>query len=127
MQDLYNLISVAQSLAPAARSSSANGAGVDLQGYDSAVVVVETGAITDGTHTIVVQESDDNSAYTAVADADLQGTEPAIVSTDDNVVFEIGYFGIKRYVRAAVTVAGATTGGVYGAHVVRGNKRKQPA
>lgn len=127
MQDLYGEISVGQSLAPAARTASANGTGVDLQGFDAAVVVVETGTITDGTHTIEVQESDElASGYTAVADADLQGTEPAIGGPDDNKVYEIGYLGTKRYVRVAVTVAGATTGGVYAAHVVRGRPRKQP-
>ncbi len=126
MQDLYNEISIAQSLGPAARTASANGTGVDLQGFDAAVVVVETGTITDGTHTIEVQESADNSTFTAVADADLQGAEPAIGAANDNVVYEIGYLGTKRYIRATVTVAGATTGGVYAAHVVRGRARKQP-
>ncbi|HXF71505.1 MAG TPA: hypothetical protein VNO79_02715 [Actinomycetota bacterium] len=126
MQDLYNEISVAQSLAPAARTASANGAGVDLQGFDAAVVVVETGAITDGTHTIQVEESADNSTFTAVADADLQGTEPAIGAADDNKVYEIGYMGTKRWLRVSVTVSGATSGGVYAAHVVRGRARKLP-
>lgn len=128
-KDLVNNISVATTLAPAVRTASANGAGVDLQGYEGAVVVVQTGAITDGTHTIEVQESADDGAtdpYAAVADADLQGTEPAIGPTDDNKVYEIGYIGRKRYIRAAVTVAGATSGGAYAATVVRGLPRKAP-
>jgi len=124
--DLYNNLSVAQSLAPAARTADENGAGVDLQGFHGAMVVVHTGAITDGTHTIEVQESDDDSTYTAVADADLQGSEPAIGAADDNKIYEIGYMGTKRYIRAVVTVAGATTGGVYDAVVVRGAPRKAP-
>jgi len=124
--DLYNNLSVAQSLAPAARTADENGAGVDLQGFHGAMVVVHTGAITDGTHTIEVQESDDDSTYTAVADADLQGSEPAIGVADDNKIYKIGYMGTKRYIRAVVTVAGATTGGVYDAVVVRGAPRKAP-
>ncbi len=124
--DIKNSVSAAQSLAPATRTASANGAGVDLAGYDAAVVVVSTGTITDGTHTIEVQESDDDTTYTAVADADLDGTEPAIGATDDNVVYELGYHGIKRYVRVAVTVSGATSGGAYGANVIRGKGRKLP-
>lgn len=127
MQDLVSEISVAQTLAPALRAASGDGAGVDLQGFDAAVVVVECGVITDGTHTIEVQESDDNVAFTAVATADLSGAEPAVVAADDNDIFEIGYFGTKRFIRAIVTVTGApATGGVYGAHVVRGRARKQP-
>jgi len=124
--DLYNNLSVAQSLAPAARTADENGAGVDLQGFHGAMVVVHTGAITDGTHTIEVQESDDDSTYTAVADADLQGSEPAIGVADDNKIYKIRYMGTKRYIRAVVTVAGATTGGVYDAVVVRGAPRKAP-
>lgn len=126
MQDLYSEISVGRSLGPAARIASANGVGVDLQGFDAAVVVVETGTITDGTHTIEVQDSADNTTFAAVADADLKGTEPVIAAANDDTVYEVGYFGIKRYIRAAVTVSGATTGGVYGANVVRGRARKLP-
>lgn len=126
MRDLENRLSVAQSLAPAARTASANGTGVDLANYDGAVVIFTTGAITDGTHTVEVQESADNTTFTAVADADLIGSEPAIGVADDNVIYEIGYIGTKRYLRAAVTVAGATTGGVYAINVIRGYPRKQP-
>lgn len=123
MRDLKNNLDAVLSLSPAARTASANGTGVDLKGYEAALVLVQTGTITDGTHTIEVQESDDNSTFTAVADADLQGTEPAIGATDDDKVFEIGYLGAKRYIRVAVTVASATTGGVYAASVARGRAR----
>ncbi|HVK21376.1 MAG TPA: hypothetical protein VM677_08450 [Actinokineospora sp.] len=126
--DLRNSVSVAQSIVPAVRTANTtvNGTGVDLAGYDAAVVVVTTGTITDGTHTIEVQHSDDNSAYAAVADADLGGAEPAIAAANDDTTYEIGYHGIKRYVRVAVTTAGATSGGAFGASVVRGKPRKLP-
>lgn len=125
-RDLVNSMGIAQSLAPAARTADEDGAGVDLQGYESAVVVVATGAITDGTHTIEIQESDDNSTFTAVADDDLQGTEPVIGAADGNKVYKIGYIGTKRYIRVSVTVADATSGGVYGAFVIRGHARSKP-
>ena len=44
MQDLKNNIGVVQSLAPAARDADANGTGVDLQGFESATVVIDMGA-----------------------------------------------------------------------------------
>lgn len=122
--DLYNNITVAQSLAPKARTSSENGSSVDLQGYQAAMVVISTGTITDGTHAIEVQESTDNSTWTAVADADLQGTEPSALASD--TVYRIGYMGMKRYIRVVATVSGATTGGVYEAVVVRAQPRKAP-
>lgn len=125
-KDLYSHISPAVSLVPAARTASANGTGVDLQGFESAMVVIETGTVTDGTHTIDIQESDDNTTFTSVANADLQGTEPVINNTQGSKVFKVGYIGSKRYIRVAVTVSGATTGGVYGASIVRSHARHQP-
>ncbi len=123
MKDLTNNINIAQSLAPAARTASANGSGVDLQGYNSAAIAFHPGVITDGTHTPKVQESDDDSTYTDVAAKDLIGSLTDLAS---NTIQRIGYKGTKRYIRAVSTVAGATTGGVYGAEVVRGNPHIAP-
>lgn len=128
MRDLYNSVAAGQSLSPAARTASANGTGVDLQGFEGAVVLIATGAYTDGTHTFEVQESADNAAFTAVADSDLQGTEPVVgAAADGNKIYKVGYLGIKRYVRVVVTAAGTTTGAVYGASVLKGFARKNPA
>lgn len=121
--DIKQTQDVQNSLAPAARTASANGSGVDLANYDSAMVVFVVGTITDGTHTPIVQESDDNVTYTAVAAADLNGTLANLAS---NVNQRIGYNGTRRFVRAASTVAGATVGGVYAGVVIRGDARKQP-
>lgn len=127
MRDLYNDIGLVQSLAPAARIASANGTGVDLKDYEGAVVLFEVGARTDGTHTFEVQDSADNVTFAAVADSFLQGTEPVVAAAGDaNKVYKIGYLGSKRYLRAAVTVAGATTGAVYGANVIRGHAATKP-
>lgn len=129
-RSVYTNVTARQSLAPAARTATANGTGVDRNvGADmhrTAMVVVSTGTITDGTHTIEVQDSDDNSTFTAVADQFLQGTEPAIGVADDDTVFFIGYIGVRRYLRAVTTVSGATTGGVYGALVLLGEPRRGP-
>jgi hypothetical protein len=129
-KDPYNNLLVRQSLTPAARTASANGTGVDRNGsgamFQAAVIVVTTGTITDGTHTIEVQDSDDNTTFAAVADDYLQGAEPVIAAADDNVVYHIGYLGRKRYLRTIVTVAGTTTGGVYGAAVILGDPRVMP-
>ncbi|MEU0584580.1 hypothetical protein [Streptomyces sp. NPDC006132] len=125
--DIKSHLSPAQSLRPAARTASANGVGVDLANYDAAVVVIDAGTWTDGTHTFALQESDDNSTFTAVAAADLDGAAPVFNdANDDDQVYEIGYHGIKRYLRVAVTVASATTGAVYSATVIRGKGRVKP-
>lgn len=114
---------VVTSLAPAARTATANGTGVDLQNFHSATISFVVGAITDGTHTPTVQESSDNSVFTNVAAADLIGTLAALAANTNQ---RVGYKGSLRYVRAVSTVAGATTGGVYAAVVLRGDARKQP-
>lgn len=123
MRDLVNNINDVTSLAPAARTATANGTSVDLQGYNSAEVLFVVGAITDGTHTPKVQESDDNSAFTDVAAADQDGTLAALAASTNQAV---GYKGNKRYLRAVSTVSGATTGGVYAAVVIRGNPNVGP-
>lgn len=130
MRDAYANVTVKATLAIATRTASANGTGVDRVGggamYQDAMVVVHTGTITDGTHAVDIQESDDNSAWSSVAAGELQGAEPSIVAADDDKVFIVGYKGIKRYLRVAVTASGTTTGGVYGATVVLANPRNAP-
>mgnify|MGYP000966908131 CR=1 FL=1 len=125
MRDLENRLDVAQSVVPSGnRNASVNGTGVDLQVYDGAVVIVTGDTVTDGTHTPKVQESDDNSSYTDVAAADLVGT--ALVAITAASVQKVSYVGAKRYIRAVVTVAGATTGAKFAAVVVRGYPARQP-
>lgn len=113
------------SLAPAARTNgTANGTGADLSGYESATVIFPTGVVTDGTHAIKVQESDDNSAFTDVAAADLVGT--ALANLTSSTIQRIAYKGSKRYIRPVITTSGATTGAVCSALVVRGHAHQVP-
>lgn len=129
-RSVYESVTARQSLAPAARTATANGTGVDRNvGADlhrTAMVLVSTGAITDGTHTITVQDSDDNTSFANVAAQYLQGTAPAIGSSDDNKLFFVGYIGSRRYLRVVTTVAGATSGGIYGADILLGEPRRGP-
>lgn len=123
MLDQKNQIDAVSTLAPAARTASANGTGVDLQGFEAATMIIVVGAITDGNHAVTIEESDDNTTFTAVAASNLIGS---LVNLVANTNQRIGYKGTKRYIRAVTTVSGATTGGVYGALVIRGRARKQP-
>jgi hypothetical protein len=120
MRDLKSNLDLINSIVPAARNAGAavNGTGVDLQGYGGALVVFTAGAVTDGTHTPKVQESDDNSSFSDVAAGDLYGT--ALVAMTANSIQRISYLGTKRYIRPVITTAGATTGALTSAAVVRG-------
>lgn len=120
--DLKNNLIANQSLAPAARTSSVNGTAIDLQDSDGALIVVECGALTDGTHTPSLEESDaSGSGFAAVAAADRIGS---LVACTANTVQAIGYVGIKRYVRVVMTIAGSpSTGAVTSAVVLEGSLR----
>ncbi|MGW2580830.1 hypothetical protein ACWCYZ_05735 [Streptomyces virginiae] len=131
-RDLKNNVSAAQSLAPAARTAAADGAAVDLANYGSAVVVIDAGTAT-GTSpsfTFEVQESDTTTGgdFTAVADADLDGTEPVVTDANDVAVYRIGYRGRKRYLRVILKTVGGTSMPTLPCTglVLRGSPRKAP-
>lgn len=123
MRDLKSLIEPVQSLAPAARTASANGSSANLQGFNSAVAVVSFGVVTDGTHTPKLQESSDNSTFTDVAAADLNG---AFVAGTSSSIQRVGYIGALQYVRVVMTIAGATTGAVSAAEIIEGHPAQAP-
>lgn len=113
-------------LPPLARPASAVSASVDLQNYDSAAFLVNVGAAGDtwsGSNRVeaALQESDDNSAWNAVADSDMLKVVPGGQAAGTFQVFNAnaqagqiyvtGYRGNKRYVRVALTNYGTTTNG----------------
>jgi hypothetical protein len=127
MRDLKSNIKPVQSLVPINRTAAANGAGVDLSGFNAACVVFTSGAIggTAPTFTFEVQESADNATFTAVADADLRGVEPVVIAA--NQVSTVGYIGYKRYIRAVLkTVAGTTPTLDCSATVILGHPASAP-
>lgn len=130
MRDIVSAVGAAHSLPPATRTAGESGAGVDLAEWDAAAVLVHVGSYTDGSHTVEVQEADDDGtgkpdAWAAVAAADLDGAEPVIDAAGDaNRVFQLGYRGSKRHLRVRVSVATATSGATYGASIVRGHPRR---
>lgn len=123
MKDLQSMLGPIVTIAAAAITSTVNGETVDLQGFNSAAVIITPGTITDGTHTPTVEESDDGSAWSTVDAGDLVGSLSALAS---DTVQKVGYKGNKRYIRVKSTVAGATNGGVYSALVVRGHPNLAP-
>lgn len=115
INDLKNSVGGGLSLAPAVRTTSANGTAVDLLTTDGGgFAVVQTGTLTDGSHNISLQEGDNSDGSDAVA---ITGATQAIAATDDNTQFLISFRRSKRYVRAVTTLANATTGGIVGVSV----------
>ena len=142
MYDLSNSINPAVSLAAAVRTAAANGTGVDLKGYESATILVDVGAEGDTLSGSVffevsLEESDDDSTYTDVAQAGIvDGTiasggiflklDGTAGGNPDSAggIFRVGYVGGKRYIRVVLAKTGThSTGTPIGAMVVRGHAR----
>jgi hypothetical protein len=125
MRDSTHHISPVITQVASAKTATANGTGADLQGFESATAVVQFGTVTDGTHTPSLEESDDNATFTPVAAGQIIGTPFAAVTSGGggSATQQVGYTGYKRYIRVKLTVAGATTGALSSAVVLRARPR----
>lgn len=89
----------------------------DRRGYDSVMLALITGTLTDAdaVWSVLIEDSDDDSTYAAVVDAELNGTETlaGFAFGDDGECRKIGYCGVKRYVRATVDDTTANTGNLF--------------
>ena len=136
MRDLHNSIYPKRGLSPKAATTD-NTAYVseiiDTSGFGSVEWLTLIGANTDAdvTFTTLVEHDDDSgfATATAVADADLLGTEAlaGFQYDDDNELRKIGYIGNRRYVRVTITPANNGAGNVFVAGCwVLGHPRVKP-
>jgi hypothetical protein len=129
---MYDDTAVRISLPIAARTTNTtvNGTTVDLAGsgnfFRSVMAVGISAAITDGTHTIVLEDSDNGTAWTPVDSQYLQGTLTAFTTASANTAQRQAYTGEKRYIRAKVTSATVTTGGTVGVIFLLSSGSGQP-
>src|SRR5262249_10572474 len=126
-KQLSSSISVVEALAPAARTATATGVGVDLAGYESATVVIHAGDWTDGEHTWAIQDSADNDTFEAADAAHVVGDyPPGSGGGGDAQVSTLAYVGDARYIRVLNSVSGSpSTGLVSSALVIKGHARHQ--
>jgi hypothetical protein len=124
-QDLASKITPAVAFAIQAISSdtTTNGVGIDMSDAESVAFVFTAGAVTDGDYTPQLEESADNSNWSAVADSDIIGTEANAALDTANTVSYLGYVGNKEFVRTAIVSANTTTGATVGAVAVQGDLR----
>lgn len=121
---LDSLVVASIPVAAIATDTTTDGTGVAWGRFRSVMVIIWSGTVTDGTFTFEVQDSDDDSSYDAVADGYLEGTEPALTTSDTVAV--VGYKGTRKYLRVVCTTTDTTSGGVVGALVVCANSYKAP-
>lgn len=128
MKDLLNWLgtdAIRSSILPAARAATVNGSGVDLQGYEGATMIAETGAWAgnQGTWALTIQDSTDNVTFVAAASTDLIGTALTLSGQINRGLMGQSYKGNKRYIRATGTLTGGGTNTTFGVSFIRGFKR----
>lgn len=109
-KDSYSNVNVVASLVPAVQTATLKGGTVDTQGYGTALMVVNTGAIaSSGDYAIAMQESDTTTDgdFADVETADLIGTMPATLEA--STIYRQAYIGTKRYLRAVITKDSGTS------------------
>ena len=133
MRDQMNQLHFKRAISPVsvADNTAQTGEVVDLQGFDSCTFVIATGSIADAdvTFAVEVQECDTSGGtYTAVADANLIGTEAlaGFQFDDDNECRKIGYIGSKRYVKLVITPSGNASAALLSAVAVLGHPNRAP-
>lgn len=133
MRTVYNNTLAVKALATGTvQTGATNGISIDCgvfnNNFRDVMFIVSSGALTDGTYTVTVEESDaSGSGFAAVDAARVQGTLPVFAATDDNVWNSFGVLPTKRYVRVVITAASATTGGALFATAVLGHGSNNPA
>jgi hypothetical protein len=98
--------------------------------FRDVMFVFNTGAVTDGTHAVTVEESDDGSTgWADVPTYRVQGSLPSIAAADDFRVegLDVGVRPTKQYLRLKVTSSGVTSGGTIGAVAVLASGSSSPA
>ena len=126
MRDLSHNLGVVAALVPQVLAATDTSAAIDLHGFNSAMVVINTGAIaSSGNFTAKLQESDTTTSgdFTDVAAADLIGTLPAALLASS--VAKQSYIGNKRYLRL-VTTKNSGTSIAAGAVIIKGHAANKP-
>ena len=125
---------VVHSITAATLTGDANGTSADLKEYDGALIVVNVGNSGDTLSGSVkieleVETSDNNSAWSDAADADLSssvsgtntGTFAVIdAGSEDSTTFTTAYLGRERYVRVVANLTGTHSNGTpVAANIIR--------
>ncbi|TXH58915.1 MAG: hypothetical protein E6Q97_01055 [Desulfurellales bacterium] len=134
MRDGHNVIDVKRVISPVSVSDDTAQVGqiIDRQGFGTVEYVIATGSIADSnaTFAVLLEESDDSSmsGATAVADANLLGTEAlaGFQFDDDNECRKLGYKGHKRYTRLTITPSGNASAALLSAVAILGRPANMP-
>jgi len=125
VRDIRNQLKPLVGLAPQAIASDTTTVGpiIDSAGYDSGLMISLIAEITDGSYTMLLEQSADSafgSGVTAIADENLNGDvdsgQEADAALSASGVSSLGIVNQpERYVRLSIVSAGTTSGAVVAA------------
>lgn len=126
MRKLFDNVKAVFSFRPNRVTASANGTGIDTQGYNDAMVILEVGAVsgTSPTLDVKIQESDDNSTFTDVSGA----TFTQVTASNSSQVLRLSSLNVtrSRYVRAVATIGGTSPSYDFSCEVLLGGGASGP-
>lgn len=133
MRDFASNIAIRPVIAPVVVGDNAAAVGtvIDRLGFESLTYGIVTGTLADAdaTFAVLLEESDaSGSGFTAVADADMIGTEAdaGFNYADDGETRKLGYAGHKRYTRLTITPTGNSGSAPIAAIAILGHANKRP-
>lgn len=106
------------------------GTSTDILGFNAVTFVIAIGSVADAdaTFAVTMDESSDNSSWSAVPSKYLVGTlaDAGFTFASDNSTRKIGYSGHKRYVRLTITPTANASAAVFSAVALLGDANVHP-
>lgn len=130
MKDLVHSILVKPAYAGGTISTDTDTSGaivIDTLGYGSIMFAVYSGAITDGTYKLEINETDNADGTTDAAEVGSYQEQESFVAASDSTTKVVGAAMTKRYAVLNIASTGTTSGGVFkGAIAILGDPRVRP-
>ncbi len=128
MRSVFDAIKSVFTFRPQALTTTTNGAAVDTQGYNSAAIALEVGAVsgTSPTLDVKLQESDTSGGtYADIAGATF--TQVTAANNSQAIRLEgLNTGSRKRFIRAVATITGTTPSFTLGVSALLGRAFKLP-
>ena len=131
-KDLKSNISMKVLHVKAQKTATASIVGDEIADFRGACFLVDIGTYSADGLTVTLQESDNNSDWTDIADTDLDfngqdvsANDIAIVTGLANSQIYVGYHGSKKYIGAVITDA-ADGDAVVGVYLLKGYPKALP-
>lgn len=127
-REIHKSTSIITGLVPASRTATADGQLIDLEGYESCLIIFSVGTVLEpqSIQPTILESDDTATGFTTATAASLVSTFPLVdTAAEGGKSYAVAYIGSKRYIK----IRDARTGGsatATSAVVVRGTPRRVP-